>query len=348
MRIPSPLCMLAVLMMCLLGIVELANAQCENSYYVTSFNISPGTIVADGYQVALGTLTANKSEARGVTQREAFGPVCVPPSFFGGDTNGCQPIDGVAKITFSGTTSETTPHTYNTGSLFVPPYVSAMCPDPGKFSPLTVLPRPIGPAPPPGPNTPSPVCGDETCPGGSPQGSAPINFLNGNTWIEHLDYVLPGLGGGLEITRTWNSSWPNMIAWPVGPTMDLSGMFGHSWRSTYEERIQNLMGGVTKYWRANGNSWFFAYDSVTGIYILTDPVNVHAMLTFDSGTTQFTLTFKDGSKRIFDNAGRLVAIKDRNGNQTTITLDGSNRITQVTDALGRTIYFDYLNGSFPN
>jgi len=35
----------------------------------------------------------------------------------------------------------------------------------------------------------------------------PINFSNGNTWIEQQDYSIPGLGGGKALTRTWNSLW---------------------------------------------------------------------------------------------------------------------------------------------
>jgi hypothetical protein len=32
-----------------------------------------------------------------------------------------------------------------------------------------------------------------------------INITNGNVWIQHRDYSVPGLGGGLELVRTWNS-----------------------------------------------------------------------------------------------------------------------------------------------
>ena len=109
-----------------------------------------------------------------------------------------------------------------------------------------------------------------------------------------------------------------------------------------------MSGGITNYGQANGNTGVFTYDSLNGVYVLTDPVTARGTLTFDSGTAQYTITFKDGSKRIFNNAGRLIAIQDRNGNQTSITIDGSNRITQVTDAAGRSIYFDYLNAAFPS
>lgn len=34
---------------------------------------------------------------------------------------------------------------------------------------------------------------------------SPINLTNGNVWITERDYSVPGLGGGIELTRTWNS-----------------------------------------------------------------------------------------------------------------------------------------------
>ena len=36
----------------------------------------------------------------------------------------------------------------------------------------------------------------------------PINLRTGNTYIGQQDYSLPGLSGGLGLTRTWNSMWP--------------------------------------------------------------------------------------------------------------------------------------------
>ena len=43
----------------------------------------------------------------------------------------------------------------------------------------------------------------------------------------------------------------------------------------------------------------------------------------------------------FDTNGRLIAILDRNNNQTTITRDANNRIIAVSDAAGRTLNFNW-------
>jgi RHS repeat-associated protein len=165
----------------------------------------------------------------------------------------------------------------------------------------------------------------------------PINLANGNTWIQHQDYNLPGLGGGISLARTWNSLWTTSQPFQTG------GMFGDSWQSTYEEHIQ-VLDTEAKYWRADGKAWTFSYGSG---YTLVSPANERASLVFNTTTTQWTLTFLDGSKKIFNNLGYLIAVIDRNGNQTTVAHDGQNRITSIADAASRSVTFTYGNASFP-
>jgi RHS repeat-associated protein len=182
--------------------------------------------------------------------------------------------------------------------------------------------------------TPDTNCSD--CEG---EGGKPINFTTGNTWITHRDYSLPGLGGGIELERTWNSLWPQMS--PI----ETSGHFGYSWRSTYEERLQTVSGGYTKYWLADGSNWNFRYDSVNAVYYLVTPADAFAALTFDSLTNTRTITFKDGSQKIFNSGGYLTKRIDHNGNTTTVAYDASNRITSVTNAANRMLTFNYTGSS---
>jgi hypothetical protein len=75
----------------------------------------------------------------------------------------------------------------------------------------------------------------------------------------HQDYSLPGLAGGLTLTRTWNSLWPNL-----NPP-ETVGIFGDSWRSNFEERIK-VLGPVATFWKGDGSRLIYSYDSFTSSY----------------------------------------------------------------------------------
>jgi RHS repeat-associated protein len=145
------------------------------------------------------------------------------------------------------------------------------------------------------------------------------------------------------VVRTWNSLWSNM-----NPP-EQSGIFGNGWRSNFEERIQTLTGGVVKYWKGNGSSIFYSYDSLSQTYSRTAPLNEYTNLSYDSGAGLWTISQQDGTRRIFNSAGYLTSVVDRNGNVTTINVDSANqnRIASVTDPAGRILTFNYTNGTFP-
>lgn len=189
------------------------------------------------------------------------------------------------------------------------------------------------------PNTdPSLPCPPGNC---EAQAAQPINLTNGNVWVTQHDYSLPGLGGGLSLDRTWNSLWATFRG-----SQPAAGMFGDSWRGTYEERLASSGSSFIQYFRSNGDAWWFQANGPS--YQLTNPPNQRATLVYDGTAMQYTLTFADGTKRVFSGtSGYLTALTDRNNNQVSITRDSSNRITQVTDAASRTLSFAYANASFP-
>ena len=90
----------------------------------------------------------------------------------------------------------------------------------------------------------------------TPTAGNPINLMNGNVWVSDTDYSLPGLGGGITLTRTWNSQWT------INNPVETAGMFGDSWRSTYEERLSVTSGSSVKYWKGDGSAWLFRYSSL--------------------------------------------------------------------------------------
>jgi YD repeat-containing protein len=177
----------------------------------------------------------------------------------------------------------------------------------------------------------SAICQD--CLANTPTGSNPINLATGDTFITQSDLSIPGLGGGLSLSRTWHSL-------EYAPT---SGMFGGNWRSTYDERIVVAFGGMVEYVRGNGGLWTLGLVSVSWplSYAMAAPANGNVSLGYDG--TYWTLTYNTGEKRIFNAAGYLLSMSDRNGNTTQLTYDASNRLTTVTDPASRHLYFSYAS-----
>lgn len=173
----------------------------------------------------------------------------------------------------------------------------------------------------------------------------PINLTTGNTFIQEADIRNPGLGGGLSLVRTWNSMWPST------QTSFQVGLFGSNWRSTYEERVFLGSDNYMTYARSDGSFWSFGFSSYSysasdgnyyPVFNLAAPGNQNATLT--QGSSYWTLTFKNGEQRRFDNTtGNLIAVIDRNGNATQLTYDAVGRLTTVTDAAARHLYFSYAS-----
>lgn len=171
----------------------------------------------------------------------------------------------------------------------------------------------------------------------------PIALATGETFIDQVDIKIPGLGGGLSLTRTWDSTWsPSLSAFQTG-------IFGPNWRSTYEERIVFATDNYIKYIRSDTTFWSFGVGGSVTSWAVIGPANIGATLNTDTSTNSyFTLTSLSGEQRRFDKTtGNLIAIIDRNGNTTTVAYDSSGRLSTVTDAASRTLTFTY-GGSFTN
>lgn len=171
--------------------------------------------------------------------------------------------------------------------------------------------------------------GDKNC---DKCAGSPINLSNGNVYIRQTDIQLLGLGGGLLLSRIWNSKWP--------VSQDgTNGLFGNNWRSTYEERIV-ASDAFMKYARSDGSYWTFQYDEASSSWVIAAPANEKVKLV--AGDKYWTLTYGNGETRIFDNStGVLVAIKDRNGNTTTLSYDTLGQLIKVTDPASRYLSFAY-------
>jgi YD repeat-containing protein len=181
-----------------------------------------------------------------------------------------------------------------------------------------------------------------TCPWCAGQ---PISFATGNTFIGEQDIRIPGLGNGLTLVRTWNST--------LRSSLSSVGLFGPNWRSTYEERIYIDDDNTVAYARGDGSVWNFVAGTsqsftptppanVLGTFRPVAPANVTASL-FQAAAA-WTLIFQNGEQRVFDGtSGNLLSIADRNGNTTQLTYDASYRLITVTDPTYRHLYFSYAS-----
>lgn len=169
-----------------------------------------------------------------------------------------------------------------------------------------------------------------------PSCGSPVSLLTGNVDIKQTDFRIPGLGGGLFLTRTWNSMWPST------QTSNQVGLFGPNWRCNYEERIFVGSDNYIKYARGDGSFWSFGAGGPG--WEVAAPANESATLV--DGNLFWTLTFQDGEQRLFDNtSGDLIAIIDRNGNETQLSYDAIGRLVTVTGPASRHLYFHYANDS---
>jgi YD repeat-containing protein len=170
-----------------------------------------------------------------------------------------------------------------------------------------------------------------TCNGA--KGGGPIDLASGNTDISEADVRLPGLGGGLTLSRTWNSQNPAI------------GMFGLGWTSNVEEKVYLGADNLVKQLRQDGSVWSFGFssygtDSNTSIFLLAGPKNGNIMAQVDA--SKWTFVQKSGEQKTFDRAtGVPLSSTDRNGNTTTFSYDTANRLVTMTDPASRHLYFSY-------
>jgi hypothetical protein len=190
----------------------------------------------------------------------------------------------------------------------------------------------------------------------------PISLSDGNTFIEQTDVRIPGLGGGLVLTRTWNS------------LQLVSGNLFPGWLTNFDEQVFPGGDGTMKYARADGSIWSFAYiapQGGPGAFQLIAPANGHATLTEltqQNIPVGWQITFQNGEQRTFGiypgfisqcdtgpiNSAQLNGISDRNGNGVQLNYTNSGQqcaaqyLTSVVDAAGRHLYFTYASGHLTN
>ena len=161
---------------------------------------------------------------------------------------------------------------------------------------------------------------------------APIDVATGEGWNEKTDLALSG-PFGLSFTRFYGSQ-----------TAGSADLGGTNWLHSYSASLDVSGGSNVTYYDERGMPYYFtgmaagasAYDNLTG-----------STLALSADGSTYTLTTFSNATSTFNATGQLMALHDRIGNAQTVVRDGSNgnRISRVTDPLGRQLCFYYDSAS---
>ena len=184
-------------------------------------------------------------------------------------------------------------------------------------------------------------------PGGNPgkpddcpknRGGSPVDYSTGVKLEQMSDLSFGGARGGLSLTRIYSSDLNRQ---------GVTGMFGRGWRGNFDVRLTgNFQAGgagrlVTPEQRT-GDLFGYAGTDSSGALLFTSAASVaglgDVLRKLADGTFEYRL--KGGGSMLFDAAGRLTALRDANGNATTLEYTGAN-LTRVNDAVNRSLTFQY-------
>lgn len=166
----------------------------------------------------------------------------------------------------------------------------------------------------------------------------PVDLSTGVKIEKETDVSFGGARGGLAFTRVYTSdkaqscdSCPFGRGWTHNWDIRLTGSFipGGAGRVAFSEQVTGHLfssSGVT----STGSAVFKSTGTVSqlGDSVLSDA----------GGNLQYQKA--DGTILRFNSLGRLISQTDRNGNVTALTYSGNN-LTQITDAVGRSLTFTY-------
>ncbi len=194
------------------------------------------------------------------------------------------------------------------------------------------------------PDGPSP---DDSCP--TNRGPRTVDYTTGIKIETMTDISFGGARGGLSVARTYTTDLAN----PINGVATVY-RFGVGFKDNYDIRLTGAFqanGAGRVVWPEQLNGRLFSYDATLsggGVPTFTstrttgqlgDTVRrINATTLEYRSTGGFIMRFEPHPNGQYY---RLKSIIDRNGNTATLNYDGSNNLTSVTDAVGRSITFAY-------
>ena len=152
----------------------------------------------------------------------------------------------------------------------------------------------------------------------------PVNVTNGNMWLRQTDYELTGVGPRINISRFYNSM------------TDRPGLFGRGWSTEYDMSLWIYGDNMIRLNLPDNRAIYFGRINTSQPFINSGNQGYYGQVTKDADGN-YTLANEDGSVDRFSSTGNLLGLRDRNGNQTTLSYDPNDNLTAVTDVFGRTL-----------
>ncbi len=167
------------------------------------------------------------------------------------------------------------------------------------------------------------ACGCTPSSPGTAEGD-PIDAGTGNKFQAETDFT-GGPSTGLSLVRYYNSADPK------------SSAFGAKWRSAWQRslNVQSSTAAVVAT-RADGRQYAF-WKNAGGVYTSDADVTTTLQLTANG----WLLTAPDDSVETYNSSGKLLSVKTRAGQTTTLGYNTSAQLTRVTGPFGHALSFFY-------
>jgi RHS repeat-associated protein len=152
----------------------------------------------------------------------------------------------------------------------------------------------------------------------------PVNTATGGFVHTRTDLSLPATGVPFTFTRTYNS--PDTLSGPLGPGWTHAYATSLIVKTSGDVTLRGPDGQQVEYVKQPDGS----YKGASG-----------ALATLTKPGSTYELVTNDQVKHVFDSAGRMTSMRDRNDQGLTFGYDGNGRLTTITDSANRTITLTY-------
>ena len=178
---------------------------------------------------------------------------------------------------------------------------------------------------------------------GTTNEAAYVNVATGNLSLQREDDFVASKGIDLSLVRTYNSrgALSGVQNWQLGIRKQITGLTG----------TVNTAGSSVTRIDGDGSASLYQYDAARGAYVSTDGGGAYQTITYSSTANEWTWRADHNDlKGVYERydfaAGLIRFTGDAFGVRLTYTYDAAtNRVTNIKDATGDFMYFDYTGAN---